>query len=66
MSIYRCYFHNKHGVTENWQAIYGENEAEARLTALDVLRERGHVGKLEVWRDGLRIFELGRESLNAN
>jgi hypothetical protein len=31
-----------------------------------VLRERRHVGKLEVWRNGLRIFELGRESLNAN
>ena len=66
MSIYRCYFHNKHGVTDNWQAIYSENETEARLAALDVLRERKHVGKLEVWRNGLRIFEVGRDSLNSN
>lgn len=66
MSIYRCYFHNKYGVTDKWQAIYSENDTQARLAALDVLHERKHLQKLEVWRNGLRIFDVGRELLSSN
>jgi hypothetical protein len=66
MAVYRCYFHEKGGATTKWQPIYSESEAEARLAALDVLREHRHVEKLEVWQDAVRIFEIGREQLNSN
>ncbi len=66
MAIYRCYFHDKHGVTDQWQAISGQNESDARLAAMDILRERQHIGKLEVWQNGLRIFEVARESLDCD
>ena len=66
MSVYRCYFHDKQGVTTDWLPVYSDNEAEARLVALDILRERRHVQKLEVWRDSTCLFYVGRELLNSN
>jgi hypothetical protein len=66
MSVYRCYFHDKRGVTTDWQPVYSDNETDARLAALDVLRERRHVQKIEVWRDSAYLFCVGRELLNSN
>ena len=66
MSVYRCYFHNSQGVTTEWQPIYGKDDAEARLAAFDVLRERRHVPKMEVWRDSTRLFYVGRELLDSS
>jgi hypothetical protein len=66
MSIYRCYFHDNRGVTTDWKPVYSDNEAEARLAALDVRREHRRVHKLEVWRDSTCLFYVGRELLNSN
>jgi len=66
MSIYRCYFHDNRGVTTDWKPVYSDHEAEARLAALDVLREHWHVQKWEVWRESTCLFYVGRELLNSN
>jgi hypothetical protein len=36
MSIYRCYFHDNRGVTTDWKPVNSDNEAEARVAALEI------------------------------
>lgn len=62
MSVYRCYFLNKIGSDSGWATIYCDNDQNARLRTLELLRDRPRVYAVEVWHDTRLAFRHRRET----
>jgi hypothetical protein len=60
MTVYRCYFRNAAGVTIGTDLIRSETDEGAKRAALDLLRGRSEIRRVEVWRGADLAFRFSR------
>jgi len=65
MNLYRCYLFGEHGTKPDSTSMHGQTDEAAREMAMQLLRDRPHVHRIEAWRDCDFAFRVNRHTIKA-
>lgn len=65
MNLYRCYLFGEHGTKPDSTSLHGDTDEAAREIAMQLLRDRPRVQRIEAWRGCDFAFRVHRHALAA-
>ena len=65
MKLYRCYLFGEKAAKPDCTPIYGDTDKAARERAMQLLRDRPHVDRIEAWRECDFAFRVNRHAVKA-
>jgi len=65
MNLYRCYLYGEAGTKPDCMSIRGDSDRAARKLAMQMLRDKPELRRVEAWREGDIAFRVSRHAMLA-